>query len=92
MARAHFEEQTNISKQSWSQASSIWVILANANRDPKAHPEPFTEHDVNPWKSTPETPEDEKDRKRAERIAERFNLIARSPPEVAEVLLQYPIE
>lgn len=38
----------------WDQTSLLWATLANANRDPKTQPKPFTPADVHPLRSSRE--------------------------------------
>lgn len=38
-------------RSEWDQTSLLWCMLANANRDDKKHPQPFTPADVHPFRT-----------------------------------------
>ncbi len=35
----------------WDQVSTMWTLIANANRDPKHKPQPFQPWDIHPYRS-----------------------------------------
>jgi hypothetical protein len=45
------------SKDAWSRTSATLAMLANVNRDPKKHKQPFMPRDFDPWTAPPARPQ-----------------------------------
>jgi hypothetical protein len=45
------------SKDAWSRTSATLAMLANVNRDPKKHKQPFMPKDFDPWTAPPAKPQ-----------------------------------